>query len=269
MSNLCPVSVIVPIYGHLKTLERALISIELQSYLPLEVLIISDGNSTLLNIQIEEVVSKFSKVIFRIINLPINIGAGGARNAGWGIAKGEFVAFLDADDVWHPRKLELQYQFMYQNPWVQCSGHEFIFINDRDFKWGKYSGHVNHRLISFPRLLLMNPFITPSIMIRSSCSYRFAKNQRFSEDYRLWLEISAAGLPVAKINLKLAGIYKPLISPSGLSSRLIDMEIGEIRAYWAASSSRIYRLPLILILAPYSLIKFIRRVAIRVINFKS
>ena len=86
----------------------------------------------------KSVLSKISKLDKRIkvISNPFNLGAGLSRNNGIKIAKGEFIAFCDCDDLWSENKLKLQLEFMYKNNY-EFSFTSYEIINDFGKKIGQ------------------------------------------------------------------------------------------------------------------------------------
>jgi glycosyltransferase involved in cell wall biosynthesis len=96
------VSVIIPAYNAERYLSEALASVSSQSFAPEEIIVVDDGSTD----GTEEVVRKHGGSI-RIFK-QFHKGAGAARNLGVESARGEFVSFLDADDLWSPEKLSLQ-----------------------------------------------------------------------------------------------------------------------------------------------------------------
>ena len=96
------VSVVVPAYNYARYLPKAIDSALGQTHPPLEVIVVDDGSTD----DTPRVLAAYADRI-RVIR-QANQGAGAARNAGIAAARGEYVAFLDSDDLWHPRKLELQ-----------------------------------------------------------------------------------------------------------------------------------------------------------------
>jgi hypothetical protein len=95
------VSVVIPLYNKGKYVERALTSVLAQTFSPLEIIVVDDGSSD----DGPEKVLKFSSPKITLIRQE-NRGPGAARNAGLAIAKGKYIAFLDADDEWMPSFLE-------------------------------------------------------------------------------------------------------------------------------------------------------------------
>lgn len=102
------VSVIVPVYNGERYLDTTLKSIFDQDYEPIEIIVVDDGSTD----KTAEIVKSYS--IVRYI-YQSNQGPSVARNTGIAAAQGEFVAFLDADDLWVPQKLSLQVGYLIQN----------------------------------------------------------------------------------------------------------------------------------------------------------
>ncbi|MCI8412249.1 MAG: glycosyltransferase family 2 protein [Clostridia bacterium] len=102
------ISVIIPTYKRSETLERAIKSIEDQTYPNIEIIVVDDNaDFPEYREKNRQIVKKHEKVIF--VENKNNLGGGLARNEGIKIAKGKFVAFLDDDDEYLPEKIEKQY----------------------------------------------------------------------------------------------------------------------------------------------------------------
>jgi glycosyltransferase involved in cell wall biosynthesis len=257
-----PVSVVIPFYKHEKELGRALASVSNQTVLPLEVIIVNDG-------VIESEVIFFNKLFdlyidlnLNFIHLPKNIGAAGARNAGWNCASGEYIAFLDADDAWHPQKLQVQYEFMKRNPQLDLTGHKYL-ISVFEPKWSlNLNLNPSFTSVTLAKLLVVNQFVTPSVMIKKNYPLRFNSAQRYMEDYALWLAMANNRAKMGYLNVELTALYKPEFGVTGLSSHLWEMEKGELFTLWGISKNNLYLLCLLPFLFLYSIIKFIRRIII-------
>ena len=96
------ISVIIPAYNRARELRNAIDSALAQTRLPIEVIVVDDGSTD----ETPEVLARYGDRI-RVVRQS-NQGVAAARNAGIAIARGDLLAFLDSDDVWLPRKLELQ-----------------------------------------------------------------------------------------------------------------------------------------------------------------
>lgn len=95
------ISIIIPFKERFDKVKRALLSVENQSYKNIEVILVNDASEKIFELDLNEFKLK---IIY--IQLDVNHGPGGARNEGLRIANGDFVAFLDSDDYWHPEFLE-------------------------------------------------------------------------------------------------------------------------------------------------------------------
>jgi glycosyltransferase involved in cell wall biosynthesis len=100
------VSVIMPVYNAEAWLRRAIDSVLAQSYERLELIAVDDGSSDRSPELLQAYAAADARV--RVLHQPCNGGVAAARNAGIAAAHGDYVAFLDADDWWHPAKLERQ-----------------------------------------------------------------------------------------------------------------------------------------------------------------
>lgn len=260
-TTFAPVSVVIPIFGGLGTLARAIDSIVNQELIPQEVILVNDGGGHHMSSKLFDIAKTYTKGWIRIIHLPFNVGAGEARNAGWAAAQGKFVAFLDVDDAWHPQKIKLQYQFMVDHPQFFISGHDFRQESGPP-SWGSYDLKSDHELVSPLKLLIVNQFITPSVMIKNSMQYQFSENKRYMEDFELWLTIALNGKQIAKMNAQLACIFKSPFGAAGLSANLWQMEKSEISVYFHACKIKPYLYPTLIFFIPFSLLKFFRRLLI-------
>jgi glycosyltransferase involved in cell wall biosynthesis len=111
------VTVVIPCFNAAATLERAIASVRAQSYPAIEIIAVDDGSrdTTPALLRQQEALG------VRVITQP-NAGAAAARNAAIADARGEFLAFLDADDEWHPDKLARQIKLLTSNPGMVLAG---------------------------------------------------------------------------------------------------------------------------------------------------
>jgi glycosyltransferase involved in cell wall biosynthesis len=96
------ISCIVPVFNGERFLGEALDSIFSQTWRPIEVIVIDDGSTD----RTQEVIARYAGQLTSISQQ--NAGPAAARNRGLNLARGKFIAFLDADDFWHPQKLGRQ-----------------------------------------------------------------------------------------------------------------------------------------------------------------
>jgi glycosyltransferase involved in cell wall biosynthesis len=248
-------------YNSGTTILRALLSVASQTCKPIEVVLVDDASTDNTLDLIERFSESQPDCNIRIIRQPCNKGPSAARNAGWKSAKGQYVAFLDADDAWHPRKIEIQYAWMLSNPLAAISAHSCTLATGDEWP-GNMKETVSVAAIQRWTLLLSNRFSTPTVMLKSTLPYQFVEQRRYSEDYQLWLQIIADGIPIYYIDLPLAAIYKAPYGASGLSANLWQMERGELNTYIdLVKSKRLGAFPAALLCA-WSLIKYVRRLVL-------
>ena len=280
-----PVSVVIPCYRCRDTIERALASIEAQTQQPLEVLLVDDcsGDGTLELLhelsRRHERLETFHKSLetfhesletfhdsdwIRVIALPGNVGPASARNIGWDMAAGEFIAFLDADDHWHPQKLQWQYRHMQQHPQTALCGHALARTSAET---DQEIGEVSMRPISARQLLFGNPIAPTSAMLRKELPLRFREGHRHMEDHLLWMEIALRDYSVTCLGARLAYQHKAPFGQGGLSAQLWSMERADLNNYLLLHQSGKLHIPWLLVLWLWSLIKFARRLVIACVPF--
>lgn len=187
----CPVSVIIPTFNRALLLGRAVESVLRQTVQCSELIIVDDGSTddTLLLL---EKLSNQAKCSVKVCSRE-NRGPAAARNLAITRAKFPFVAFLDSDDHWHRRKLEIQYQSMLHNP-------GYLISHTRE-KWLRRGQHLNQKLKHIPRhghifdhCLQLCAVGMSTVMAKKELFDRvglFDENLPCCEDYDLWLRTSA------------------------------------------------------------------------------
>ena len=119
-SNVPVLSVVIPAYNNASTLAEAIASVRSQDVPCPEIIVVDDGSSDATN----QVIDDLAGHDLRLIRQP-NGGPGAARNTGITAARGEWIAFLDGDDLWLPSKLELQLAAIWKDPNVALLFHRF------------------------------------------------------------------------------------------------------------------------------------------------
>ena len=127
------VSVIMPSWNTAKFIAESIQSVLAQTYTNWELLIVDDCSSD----NADEVVASFPDDRIRYFKNEKNMGAALTRNRAIREARGEWIAFLDSDDLWEPEKLEKQIAFMKDNGYV-FSYHEYVKIDEESMPLGIY-----------------------------------------------------------------------------------------------------------------------------------
>jgi glycosyltransferase involved in cell wall biosynthesis len=255
-----PVSVIIPCYCCADTICRAIDSVLAQTSLPAEVILVDDHSrdNTLSVIQVLE---QEHKGWIRVLALNANVGSAGARNVGWDEARYPYIAFLDADDTWHPEKIQNHYEYMIKNNDVDVSGHQCnpLINGEKPLDIPKKPIVTEIRTVS---LVFKSCFSTPTVMLKRNIPLRFNQSKRYAEDIFLWQQIAFIGLQIRRIESPLAYVHKALYGEGGLSAQLWRMEKGEL-----CNFVDLYRIgninsPLFFAATVFSLIKYVRRVIV-------
>lgn len=215
-----PVTVVIPFYNSSDCISAVLNAISAQSALPSQVVIVDDGSTPDEAHALREVVGQ-SSLCVRIVTLNKNMGPGYARNAGWDSASTEFIAFCDSDDIWTTEKLRTQVSWMESNSDVLLSCHGTRVAGN-----GRALPFVSR--VTLRSLILRNSVATSTVIVRREVAERFGTKRRYSEDFYLWLTLSAKQTPMILIGADLSE-YGSRLNPSDrLSSKLWRMEFAEI-----------------------------------------
>ncbi len=184
-----PISIILPVYNGEKTIEATIESVLAQTYADFEVIIINDGSqdTTL------EIVSCFTDRRLRVFSYP-NAGVTVSRNRGLAQVRGDYVAFIDADDLWTPDKLESQLALLQANPQAAVAYSWSNFINEA----GQFLHPGCHTPITgnvYATLLAVNflengsnPLIRRQALLEVG---EFDESLPVAEDWDMWLRLAA------------------------------------------------------------------------------
>ena len=259
--GMVPVSVVIPCYRCHSTINTAVRSVLDQTARPAEIILVEDcsedGGLTLG--AIEAIArSDYSPVHIVVLRLPENRGPGEARNVGWEAASQKLVAFLDADDTWHPRKLAIQAGWMLANPDYALTCHDSVIREGRD-SVPLPASLMTRRKISGARLLYRNEIATRTVMLRCAVAQRFPRNVRHAEDFQLWLRIVLRGGAAMRICLPLAYSYKEDFGAGGLSGNLRAMHQGVLHCLKAVREDRLISNWTFLLATAFETLKYWRR----------
>ena len=184
MKNEPLVSVVIPLYNAEKYISKTIESIINQEYNHLEILIVNDCSKD----KGPEIIKKYQNHDERIklINLKKNSGAAVARNVGIEISKGDFIAFIDSDDIWEKAKLREQISFMIENDY-NFSYTDYILIDEK----GKELRTIKTpKLLTYNKELLYNHIGTSTVICNQKILGKiYMPNLRKRQDYAMWLKI--------------------------------------------------------------------------------
>ncbi|HEX6530102.1 MAG TPA: glycosyltransferase family 2 protein [Burkholderiales bacterium] len=255
------VSVVVPCYRSAETVGETIDSAFAQTIRPLELIAVDDASPDGTAQVLEERQRACGADWLKIVRLPVNRGVASARNAGWAAARGAFVAFVDSDETWHPRKVEIQHGFMRRHPEIAISAHRTV----RRERGAAPAAVADHPPVRYPpawSVLFKNLFGVRTVMLRKELPYRFLEGRRHMEDHLLWMTMALRGERIALLDAPLASIHKAPYGASGLSAELWRMEKGDLDNYRLLHREGLISLPAMAGLQVLSLAKFARRAAV-------
>ena len=181
------VSVIIPAYNRAHILREAIDSVLSQSYNDLELIVVDDGSDD----KTEKLVSHYIPYLMYIYQEHQGVSA--ARNKGIECAQGDYISFLDSDDLWLKDKLNLQMKFMESRPETLICYTEEIWIRkgvrvNPMKKHRKYSGMIFEHCLPLCIVSPSSVLIARSLLEKTG---EFDEELEACEDYDLWLRISA------------------------------------------------------------------------------
>ena len=228
MNTIDKVSVIIPSYNRMEFLKQAVKSVLDQTYRSLEIIVVDDG-STDETPNFIAGLSSPADIAIRYIRAGHCGKPGKVRNIGIRKASGNYIAFLDSDDLWVPVKIEEQISFFRENPDLSfCHTRE---IWKRGDKIISQSSQRHSRFGCIFRDSLKKCIIGPStVMIKKELMEKsglFREDLEIAEDYELWLRITS--------RFRIGYIDKPLVVKRGghadqLSLKYSHIEIFRIQA---------------------------------------
>ena len=179
------VSIIIPYYKKKFFFKKTIESVLKQSFKNFEIIVVYDDPDLS---ELKVVKNILKKTKYKIIINKKNIGVGLSRNRGIQNVKGKYIAFCDADDLWHKDKLKTQINFM-ENRKLNFSHTSYKIINYQEKILGKFN--VLYKL-DYKSLLKSCDIATSSVIIKKNIlgAKKHFSNSKTKEDYFLWLKIA-------------------------------------------------------------------------------
>ncbi|MEQ5679554.1 glycosyltransferase family 2 protein [Providencia rettgeri] len=199
------VSIIMPCYNAEKYISESINSVLAQTYTKFELIIIDDSSTD----KSINIISEYQDNRIKLIKSNLNQGVATSRNKGIMAAKGQYISFLDSDDLWEPSKLEKQITLLESGWDLVCSNYS-AFKSD-----GKTKLRISPRVITYEDLL-RSCFIGNLTGIYCAKKLgKFFQKSTGAEDYLMWLAILKSAQKAYCIQESLA---KYRISNTSLSS---------------------------------------------------
>ncbi len=212
------VSVVIPVYNGAATIGRALESIFAQTFTDHEIIVVDDGSTDRTRAILEQYGDRV-----RLVEQP-NRGPSAARNNGARHSSGEYLAFLDADDVWMPRKLELTVAAMLADPDAALVYSDLIVVNEagEGFRRSHIRPDTAHAPSMDEMLERIWPIMPSTVVMRRSAFDRtggFCEQLSGPEDIHFWLLAREQGhfiyLPDRLVRFTFGQLYPKVLNRVG------------------------------------------------------
>ena len=217
------VSIVVPVYNAANYIENTIEMVCRQTYKDWELILVDDASRDESAQIIESYIKNQGKRI-RLIRKKVNQGAAEARNTGIDASSGRYIAFLDADDVWDPEKLEKQVAYM------ERTGAAFCF---HAYEFGDENANPTGKIVHVPEKLKYKQALSRTIIFTTTVMFDTEKIDMEiihmpnvpSEDTATWWRILKSGYEAYGLDENLAIYRRPARS---LSSNKLEA----IRRIW-------------------------------------
>jgi len=219
------ISVIMPYFKKADYVERSINSVLQQTFKNFEFIIIYDDDSKSDLEFIKNIIKKDDRI--KLIINDKNLGAGESRNKGIKFSKGDFIAFIDSDDLWEKNKLEIQFDFMNKNN-LKISHTSYKIINNKEKVLGF---RKSKNILKFEDLLKSCDIGLSTVLMDKKLideEIKFA-NLKTKEDYVLWLGLSKRGININLVDSQLSSWRK---LDNSLSSSVIQKIIDGFFVYY-------------------------------------
>lgn len=237
------VSVIIPAYNAERFIEQTLASVCNQTYPNLEIIIVDDGSRD----RTVEILRRWERNDSRVrLITQANAGVAVARNLAISYSQGEYIAPLDADDIWHPRKIQYQVQYLENaHPSVGLVYTWSVFIDEYDFVIGEFNTDCQSLQIYsiegnvLPLLIYQNFIGNASVPLfrRQTLEQVGAYKYNHCEDWELTLRI-AAKYKIGVVPAFLVG-YRQQQNTASSNISAMAQAYQEILSHWQASYQQI------------------------------
>lgn len=212
------VTAIITNYNRYISIKDAIESVFSQTYKDIEIIVVDDCSDIKANKYLKAYIPRI-----KILQLEKNSGISHARNAGAAEAKGDFIAFLDSDDLWLKDKITEQINFIKEEKSLICHTDEFWYRKDRFVNSGKkhqkYGGFIFDKILDKCRVSPSSFFIEKKLFLSHQ---GFNENLKVCEDYDLFIRLSA--------NNKFSYIPKKLIVKRAIEQNSLSAGIKHIES---------------------------------------
>ena len=218
------ISIIVPVYNAAKYIRETIACVEAQTYRAWELLLVEDGSGDGTPEVIERCIRDRGDSRIRLIRQPSNMGAARARNRGLEEARGRYIAYLDADDLWVPEQLEKELRFLREKEAA------FVFTG---YEFADEQGRGTGKVVRVPETLNYSQALSNTTIFTTTVMFdteRIPKEQLQmpeikSEDTALWFRVLRNGCTAY-------GLDENLVRYRRCGSTLSSNKLEAVRRIW-------------------------------------
>ena len=231
------VSVVVPTFNHAPLLKRALDSVVAQTYSDWEAIVVNNFSTD----ETIDVVNSFKDDRIKLVNFKNNGIIAASRNQGIKLAQGEFVAFLDSDDIWYPKKLEKCVDRAMLGTTFVCHGELWINsdLSTRAVMYGPVSRADYQSLLFRGNCISTSTTFIETELLRSVNGFDESAEIVTAEDYDLWMRLAATKPTTVFIPEILGEFHRLSNSASSAVLRNLSSEKAVLRKHFAEQSASV------------------------------
>ena len=246
-------AVIIPVYNGGAYIQRAIESCLQQTFLPDEIIVIDDASSD----NTVDIIHSLSSPLIRYERNEKNSGPSFSRNRGMQLSSAQWILFLDADDIFHPQKIEIISYHVAQHTEIRAIGHSFDIICNNPFAITSGWKQLPLQKISVNNVLFKNPAVTPSLAVYSENRVLFNEAMVYAEDHDFILRTTEQ-FGMWYVGLPLCSLQRLPLTPGGISDNKWKMRKGEMSMYsdYCKRHKKYFAIPFLL---AFSLLKHIKQ----------
>lgn len=254
-------TVIMPVYNAEKYLQKAIKSVLNQSFVDFNLIIVNDGSSD----NSQAIIEQFNDKRLTLIINKKNKGLIVSLNEAVKLAKGKYIARMDADDICLPERFEKQITFLEKNPEIAVLATKIELINPENESIGFWDLDQNTNTPQEIKKMMAksNCIAHPSIVIKTEIAqkYLYSKKQKASEDWDLWLRLLADNQKIAKLNEVLLKyrIHKNSVTQSFKKKQTAERKSIFVKTNFLIHQTLQFKINQYFILVLYSLLRSIAR----------
>ena len=252
-------AVIIPVYNGADFIQRAIESCLLQTALPDEIIVIDDAS----NDDTAGVIRSLNSDLIKYECNKTKRGPSFCRNRGMELASTSWFLFLDADDIFHPNKIEIVRYQLTRKKDIFILGHSFDLIGGTRLDITNEWKQLQMKNMAVKSVLMKNPAVTPSLAVFAGNKVRFNEEMVYAEDHDFILRTTEQ-FGFWYLDMPLCSLQRLPLTPGGISDNKWKMRKGEMSMYmdYCKRHHKYLSMPFLLL---FSLMKHIKNTVISVL----